>query len=260
MADALDREIARQLRMAERMAAPIAPFAHRIGPADIDRAYRIQHLNTRHAIEAGRQHCGWKIGLTAEAVQRQLGVDEPDYGALHADMALRSGDSLDLSNLIHPRIEAEIGLVVSSDITRRGLSPETVAGSIAHAVPALEIVDSRIADWKIGIVDTIADNGAAARFVLGDRTHPLGTVDLARCRMELRRNGVPVSAGVGAASLGHPLTALCWLADILIDHGMVLRTGDLVLTGALGPVAPLASGDRFTAAFDQLSDVTLHVR
>ena len=260
MPDELEQEIAATLRRAEREASPVEPFAARLGVGDVMRAYRVQQLNTDHALASGRRLCGRKIGLTAKAVQQQLGVDEPDYGALFADMRIDDGGTVALSELIAPRIEAEIALILGTDIAEKGGTAEGLARCVAHAVPALEIVDSRLRDWQISIVDTIADNGASARFVLGSERHALAGRDLAQCRMALRRNDVEVSSGTGAASMGGPLHALAWLADTLVDHGKPLRAGDVVLTGALGPVETMAPGDRFRASFDQLSDVTLHVR
>ena len=255
----IENSIGARLRNAERTAEPIAPFAVELGTGNIAGAYRVQHANTEHAIASGRVFRGRKIGLTARAVQEQLGVNEPDYGALLVDMEIVNGGTLKLDELISPRIEAEIGLVIARDIDHPGLSPLDLEAHVDHAVSALEIVDSRLKDWRIGILDTIADNGASARFVLGSKQVPIRDVDLARCRMQLMRNGEVVSTGIGKATLGHPLKALAWLVDTLIDHGRPLRAGDLVLTGALGPVASLASGDRFEATFEGLSPVAVNV-
>jgi 2-keto-4-pentenoate hydratase len=175
-------------------------------------------------------------------------------------MRVAEGGEFSLSELIAPRIEAEIALVIETEISTKGLSKEQLAAKVAYAVPALEIVDSRLRDWRIGIVDTIADNGAAARFVLGPGQHSLKNADLAACRMEMLTNGEVVSTGQGAASMGDPLNALAWLADTLIDHGSPLQPGYIVLTGALGPVVKMRSGDRIQARFDQLSPVSVNVR
>ncbi|MDJ0945666.1 MAG: fumarylacetoacetate hydrolase family protein [Kiloniellales bacterium] len=260
MSNELEQKIAAELRAAEASAVPIEPFAARLGEHDIARAYRVQHINSDFAISAGRVFCGRKIGLTADAVQEQLGVDEPDYGALFADMRISSGGSVDASKLIAPRIEAEIALVLETEVTRKYLPLDELAACIAYVTPAMEIVDSRLKDWRIGIVDTIADNGASARFVLGEDRYSLDEQALARCEMKMFRNGELVSSGSGAASLGSPLNALSWLCDILIDHEKPMQSGDLVLTGALGPVVPMMAGDRFEADFSLLSSVSVSVR
>lgn len=260
MSSTLETEIAERLRNAEARAQPIEPFAHSLGANGIERAYRIQHINTAHGIAAGRKFCGRKIGLTAKTVQQQLGVDQPDYGALFEDMRLPSGGMLDLAPLIDPRIEAEIALVLGKGIAEQGMSPRDLAACVRYATPALEIVDSRLKDWKIGFADTIADNGASARFVLGEQCHDIQGLDLTAGRMELRRNGALVSSGQGSSTMGGPVHALAWLAETLITHGRPLQAGDVVLTGALGPVVPLAPGDVFQASIDQLSSVSLSIR
>lgn len=256
----IETTIAERLRTAERTASSIEPFANEIGDDDILAAYRIQQINVENGMKANRRFRGRKIGLTARSVQEQLGVNEPDYGTLFSDMEITNGGTLDLSALINPRVEAEIAFVLSHDIDEPSLSHDALEGKIGFAVSALEIVDSRLKNWRIGILDTIADNGASSRFVLGDTEAPISEIDLANSRMELRRNGEIVSSGTGADTLGHPLKALGWLADTLIEHGRPLYAGDLVLTGALGPVSTLASGDRFEATFDELSPVTLRVK
>lgn len=256
----LEHEIAKRLRHAEANAEPIEPFAHEIGEREMLRAYDIQHLNTQHGLSSGRILRGRKIGLTAKTVQQQLGVDEPDYGALFCDMEIENEGTLDLDSMIDPKIEAEIALVLDRDIDEENLSIEQIREHVAYATSSLEIVDSRLKNWRIGIVDTIADNGASSKFVLGKERVPISEIDLAACNMQLARNGSVVSTGTGAATLGHPLRALRWLANILVRHGYPLRRGDLVLTGALGPVAPLAHGDIFEAYFDGMSAVRLNVR
>jgi len=254
------KKIAERLRSAETNAKPIDPFGHEIGEKEVVRAYNIQHLNTRHALSNGRIFRGRKIGLTAKVMQRQLGVDEPDYGALFADMEIENGGSLHLSNMISPRIEAEIALVIGQDIDQEHLDLNQLKSSVAYAMSSLEIVDSRLKNWRIGFVDTIADNGASSKFVLGEKHVSLGDIDLKSSKMELFKNGKVVSAGKGSATLGDPLNALAWLANILVQHGHPLRKGDIVLTGALGPVSSIASNDVFTATFDGLSDVTLNIK
>jgi 2-keto-4-pentenoate hydratase len=251
--------VARRLREAERMRRPVAPFAHELGERDIAAGYAVQNINVRHWTESGRRMVGRKIGLTNEAVQRQLGVDQPDYGTLFVDMQIGDGDGIARARLIAPRIEAEIAVIMVKDLATPEPGMAELVGAIASVVPALEIVDSRIADWKIGIVDTIADNGASAGFVLGPEPKPPAGVDLAARGMTLFRNGDVASRGAGSDCLGHPLNAALWLAHRLAAVGAPLRAGDVVLTGALGPMVEARPGDRFEARIDGFSPVRLHI-
>ncbi|ARR54637.1 2-keto-4-pentenoate hydratase [Rhizorhabdus wittichii] len=246
---------ARRLREAYA-AGPIAPLRDVLDPTDIDGAYAVQAINTAHWIGEGRRLAGRKIGLTAKAVQAQLGVDRPDFGALFEDMRVADGGRLDPARAIQPKAEAEIAFVLGRDITDADASPEAIAGAIDHAVAAIEIVDSRIADWKISFADTVADNGSSAFFVLGDDPKPLAGLDLYSCGMVMEFNGAVVSLGAGAACLGHPLNAVQWLAHTLAARGQPLRAGDILLSGALGPMVALTPGDEVRTRIGGLGTCT----
>jgi 2-keto-4-pentenoate hydratase len=250
--------VAARLREAEAAASAIPPFAQELGVDRIDLAYEVQRINVEHWRAAGRRKIGRKIGLTSRTVQQQLGVDQPDYGTLFSDMEVGDGDSLKRDRLILPKVEAEIAFVLKRDITDPDPTIAQIMQAIDFAIPALEIVDSRIRDWNISIVDTIADNGAASRYVLGLEPRKLDNLDLENCGMSLRRNGEVVSIGTGSASLGHPLKAALWLARTLVEHGEPLRAGDLVLTGALGPVSEARSGDLFEGKISGFPAVRVH--
>lgn len=250
--------VARRLRTAYA-GAPVQPLRDVLDPTDIDGAYAVQSINTRVWRSEGRRVVGRKIGLTAEAVQKQLGVDQPDFGVLFEDMRLPDGGVLDWARLIQPKAEAEVALIMARDLDGMDVSPEDVAAAVESAVAAIEIVDSRIADWKITFADTVADNGSSAFFVLGGQPQPLDGLDLRTCGMTLEINGRPASEGVGAACLGHPLNAATWLARTLSARGEPLRAGDIVLTGALGPMVALAPGMHVTAAIDGLGSVAFRV-
>lgn len=251
-------DIATRLRTAQEVQAPTAPFAHELDSDDYAAAYAIQQQNFTHWINAGRTCTGRKIGLTSKKVQAQLGVDQPDYGALFADTEVAENGTLPINTLIAPRVEAEIALLLKSDLTNPDASLAELADAVDWVIPALEIVDSRITDWKIGILDTIADNGASANYVLGtDRKRPT-EIDLENCQMELTKNGEIASTGKGSDCLGNPLNALAWLASALIDHGIPLRAGDLVLTGALGPMVGAQAGDSFEAKIDTFAPVRIN--
>nr|WP_156681740.1 fumarylacetoacetate hydrolase family protein [Sphingomonas profundi] len=223
--------------------------------ATIADAYAIQAANTAFWEAEGRSVVGAKIGLTARAVQAQLGVDQPDFGQLFADMAINDGDTVAPGRLLQPKVEAEVAFVLGRTPDPARLTTAELIDSVAYALPAIEIVDSRIADWKIGIVDTVADNASSGLFVLGTSPVPLAALDLRLCGMVLEKNGEQVSFGAGAACLGNPLHALGWLAAKLAEVGRPLARGDVVLSGALGPMVAVAPGDTVEARIAGLGTV-----
>jgi 2-keto-4-pentenoate hydratase len=253
----LYEETAARLRNAYSSGA-IAPLRDVLAPDDSAGAYRVQAINTRFWQGQGRRIVGRKIGLTAKAVQKQLGVDQPDFGVLFDDMALASGGALAASKMIQPKAEAEVALILGSDILDPDADAEVVAKATAAVAPAIEIVDSRIADWKITFADTVADNGSSAFFVLGEQ-RPLAGLDLYACGMVLEVNDEIVSLGAGAACLGHPLIAAAWLARTLAKAGEPLRAGDVLMSGALGPMVAIAAGDRVRAVIGGLGDCSFNV-
>ena len=245
-----EEHLARRLRDAYRGGA-IAPLRDYLEPGDGAGAYRIQDMNTRFWQSEGRRLVGRKIGLTAKAVQAQLGVNQPDYGALFADMEVPNGGRLDPMRVLQPKAEAEVAIVMKADLHGPDVTPEAVFAAASHAVAAIEIVDSRIADWKITFADTVADNGSSGFYVLGEERRPLDGLDLFTCGMATEINGQIVSVGAGAACLGHPLNAAAWLA-----RTVPLRAGDVVLTGALGPMVAIKSNDQVTARISGLGRVS----
>jgi 2-keto-4-pentenoate hydratase len=249
--------LATRLLAAEAVCAPIDPIAAELGTKDVASAYAVQAEVTRRGLAKGRRLVGRKIGLTSKAVQQQLGVDQPDYGALFADMEIVTGGEIRTAGLIQPRIEAEIAIVLDRDLPGQDVTMGELMRAVAYVVPALEIVDSRIKDWKITILDTVADNGSSARFVLGAAPKRLTDLDLEACGMAMTRNGAIVSVGSGAACLGHPLKAALWLARAMSAAGHSLRAGDVVLTGALGPVSPVTSGEFYEARISGFAPVNV---
>jgi 2-keto-4-pentenoate hydratase len=236
------QDVAARLRAAYAQGA-VSPLRDALEPTDADGAYAVQSINTEFWQQSGRRIIGRKIGLTALAVQKQLGVDQPDFGVLFADMAIDDGGILQASSVIQPKAEAEIALVMGRDLNHSEAGIQDVIAAVAYALPAIEIVDSRIADWKISFADTVADNGSSAFFVLGSEPRSLAGLDLRTCGMILEVNGHVASLGAGAACLGHPLNAAAWLARRLAATNEGLRAGDIVLTGALGPMVALQPGD-----------------
>jgi 2-keto-4-pentenoate hydratase len=236
--------------------AAIAPLRDVLDPTDIDGAYAVQMINTQFWEAQGRRIVGRKIGLTAQSVQRQLGVDQPDFGVLFEDMRVEDDGFLPASKVIQPKAEAEIALIMGRDLIKADASVEDVFGAVECALAAIEIVDSRIADWKITFADTVADNGSSAFFVLGKEKKKLAGLDLYTCGMALEIDGELASLGAGAACLGHPLKAAAWLARTLAARGEPLRAGDIVLTGALGPMVPIAPGMKVRAQIGGLGEAS----
>lgn len=248
-------EVALRLREAYS-GGQVAPLRDALEPTDAAGAYQVQAINTQYWQSQGRTIIGRKVGLTAKAVQAQLGVNQPDFGVLFDDMRIAEGGTLDPRRALQPKAEAEVALVLARDLNDPAASAADVAQATAYAVAALEIVDSRILDWKISFADTVADNGSSAFFVLGEEKKLLEGLDLYTCGMALEVNGEIASLGAGAACLGHPLEAAAWLARTLSAEGEPLRAGDIILTGALGPMVALNTSDQVTARIGGLGSVS----
>ena len=225
----------------------VAPLRGFLEPVDVAGAYAVQEINTMLWVAQGRRIIGRKAGLTAKAVQVQLGVDQPDFGVLFDDMRVADGGTLDPARTIQPKVEAEIAFVLGADLPSADTTAEQVGAAVASVHAAIEIVDSRIADWKITFADTVADNGSSAFFVLAGEGRALAGADLYTAGMVMEVNGQIASTGVGAAALGHPLNAAAWLACTLAARGEPLRAGDILLAGALGPMVALSPGDHVVA-------------
>lgn len=247
-------------KLADRLAeahsgTPVAPLRDGLAPLDIVGAYAVQTINTKRWLNAGRRIVGRKIGLTSTAVQTQLGVDQPDFGVLFDDMQLDDGAVLSAKHVIQPKAEAEIALIMARDFHEIKASPASLATAVDCVFPAIEIVDSRIENWRITFADTVADNGSSAFFVLGSERKSLSGLDLYTCGMVLEVNGTIASIGAGAACLGHPLNAAAWLARALAARGEGLCAGDVVLTGALGPMVAINPGEEIVAKIGGLGVV-----
>lgn len=247
--------LASRLREAENNRAPMAPIRDAIGGGGAKLAYAVQQANVQRRLKGGERIVGRKIGLTSTAVQQQLGVDQPDFGALFAAMAYGDNQPMPLSTLIQPKVEAEIALVLARDLTATRHTFADIIGATAYAIAAIEVVDSRVRNWDIRFVDTVADNASSALFVLGSLPVPLSQLDLSNCAMTLAQNGEVLSRGTGAACLGNPLNAAVWLADRMVQLNTPLRAGDIVLTGALGPMVAVTAPGTYTAHIEGLGSV-----
>jgi 2-keto-4-pentenoate hydratase len=239
---------------------PIPPLRDVIESADVDGGYAIAQANTQAWLSEGRRIIGRKIGLTSAVVQRQLGVDQPDFGVLFDDMLVPNGGVLAPSRLLQPKVEGEIAFVFGHDLSMPRPTRVDLLAAIEYALPAIEIVDSRFADWKITIADTIADNASSAYFVLGSEPKSLAGLDLETCGMMLTLDETIAALGAGAACMAHPLNAVEWLARTLADRGEPLRAGDVVMSGALGPMTALPPGTRTRVTIGGLGTAEFHYR
>jgi len=248
-------EAAQSLYLAMENGKFIAPLRDSFPGMNADDAYAIQAINTERRISQGRRVVGRKIGLTSLAVQRQLGVDQPDFGSLFDDLSFGDAETIPLSILHQPKVEAEIGFVLGRDLDIVQPTHQEVLQAVDYVIPALEIVGSRIADWNIKFVDTVADNASSGAYVLGSTPISPRGLDLSLAGMCLARRGEPVSTGAGAACLGNPLNAVVWLARTMSRLGNPLRAGELVLSGALGPMVAVMPGDVFECHINGVGSV-----
>ena len=246
---------AERLRRAAETGVAIPPLRDELAEGGVQAAYAVQRANTDHYLRQGRRLVGRKIGLTSKTVQKQLGVDSPDFGMLFADMALCDGEQVALGLVMQPKVEAEVALVLERDLTQPNLSIAELVSATAYALPAIEIVGSRIENWNIKLLDTIADNASSGLFVLGGEPRKLDSLDLRLCGMVMERRGEPVSVGAGVACLGNPLNAAVWLARTMVEVGSPLKAGDVIMTGALGPMVTVAPGDVMEVRIDGLGSV-----
>lgn len=251
------KDYAERIRNAHSNMETIPPIREEIGIDNIELAYQIQNINTQFRLDSGARITGKKIGLTSFAVQKQLGVDQPDFGVLFHDMEILNGQSISVSKLMQPKIEAEIAFVLAEDLDRENLTAIDILSAIDYALPAIEIVGSRIENWNIKITDTIADNASASHYVLGHTPKLIDSFDMVNSPVKLFINDEIASKGTGAACMGSPINAVLWLANKMVEMGAPLQAGEVIFSGAVGPMVVVNEGDHVHAQFEGLGDVSV---
>lgn len=248
--------VAQELASAYATREPIEPLVQTHPGITLDDSYEIQQLQLRERLDAGAQVVGYKVGLTSAVMQRQMGVDQPDYGYLLDEMTYLENAPVPTDNFVQPKVEPEIAFVLGRDVSGPNATVAQVMGAIEYVVPALEIIDSRIRDWQIGLLDTVADNASSGGVVLGSRPTALVEQDLRLAGCNLYVNGRIVGTGAGGAVLGSPLTAAVWLINTLGARGVTLRAGQVILSGSVTAAVTVAQGDTVSAQIAGLGTVT----
>lgn len=248
-------DISNHLTTAWRMRKGVQPVTNLYPQLSVDDAYQVQLFMIDKEIKKGQKVTGKKIGLTSKVMQELLGVDEPDYGHLLDRMEVRNGGSIPLNQVLQPKVEGEIAFILKKDLVGPGVSVLDVLKSTEAILPALEIVDSRIKDWKITLADTIADNASSGLYVLGEKIKKVTEIDIKQIGMALYKNGELQNTGVGAAALGNPAKCVAWLANKLAEYNIHLKAGEIILSGALSAAIDAKPGDEFIAKFSQLGEV-----
>jgi len=246
-----------ELYQALREVKPVEPLTAREPDITIDDAYQIQLHMIGRRIKDGERIIGKKIGLTSKSVQEMLGVGQPDFGHLTSAMVYGDGASVPVSGLLQPRAEGEIAFILKHDLSGPGITNADVLRATEAVMPCFEIVDSRIRDWKIKIQDTVADNASSGLFVLGDKAVDPRKLDLSLCGMILEKNGEVMHTGAGAAALGSPVNCVAWLANTLGRLGIILKAGEVILSGALAPMVPAIPGDNMRTSIGGIGSASV---
>lgn len=251
------KKVAEELFQAEKGAYQISRLTDQFPEMTVEDAYAIQLENISKKVLAGEKVIGLKVGLTSKAMQNLLGVSEPDYGHLTDKMLITEGEHCTLKELIQPKVEGELAFCLKKSLKGPGVTIADVYNATGWVVPSIEIVDSRIKDWKIKLNDTIADNGSSAKLVLGSRMTKINDIDMRLVGMILEKNGEVVSTGTGAEVWGNPAAAVAWLANKLSDFNIELKEGNIILAGAVTAAVPANSGDVFTVSFYGMGNVSV---
>ncbi|PZD76975.1 2-keto-4-pentenoate hydratase [Mesonia sp. K7] len=253
------QQLADRIYQAEQNKVSCEPIRAHIGALDLESAYKIQEINIEKKKNSGLIERGKKIGLTSFKVQEQLGVDQPDFGILLNNMQFHASENITFAELMQPKAEAEIAFILKKDLDKENITEEEVVEAIDHAKIAVEIVGSRIKDWNIKITDTIADNASSSHFVLGEREVSLSEIDLQKNKMQLFVDGNLASEGDGTSCMGNPLNAVVWLANKMYELKNPLRKGEIILSGALGPMVNLQPNQKIKATIEGFDDLEFEV-
>lgn len=255
------KQAAHALHRAEHSLEPVPPLTDQYPDMDVADAYAIQLAGIEERIAAhGGEIAGWKVGLTSRAMQQMLGVDQPDFGHLLDAMRLDEGVEIDCAQMIWPRVEPEVAFQLKADLRGPGVTAADVMAATEYLIPALEVIDSRIKDWKIKLCDTIADNASCGRFLLGRQRTAPGGFDIKLIGMNYYVNGGMVATATSAAVIGNPAEAVAWVANILAPYGHYLRAGQVVMPGSLVAAVDAEPGDVVRADFDHIGSVELRLR
>ncbi|WP_270179973.1 2-keto-4-pentenoate hydratase [Alkalihalobacillus sp. CinArs1] len=250
-------QLSLHLQEAEKKLVGVRALTELKEDLNIDEAYQIQMATIQNKLESGASIVGKKIGLTSIAMQELLGVDEPDYGHLLNTMVVDNGGSIDQQRVLQPKVEGEIAFILKDELQGPDITIEDVIKATDYVVSAIEIVDSRIADWKIKLQDTIADNASSGLYVLGEKKVSINEVDLQEINMELYKNGELMNTGKGSAALGHPANCVAWLANKMAMYNQSLKPGEVILSGALSAAINGEPGDEFLVKMEQLGKVSV---
>lgn len=253
------RDFGRRLYDARRTGVPIEPFTDALPELGMADGYAIQQHLVSLLLADGERVCGYKLGLTSTPMQKLLGVDSPDFGPVFASTVYRDGAELPVGRFIAPRMEGEIGVVLDRDLRGPDCTPAEALQATRGLVAALEIVDSRIVDWRIKLADTVADLASNGAIALSSVVVPIDGFDPRLVGMVFSKNGEVIASGAGAAAMGDPLAAVAWLANTLAPMGVTLPAGSVIMTGALHAMVPVSPGDVFRAEFDRLGPITIRM-
>lgn len=254
----LIKRLANELIKASEELSVVPPLRDRVLNMDLADAYQVQDLQLQHHLAAGRTLAGRKVGLTSLAMQEQLGVDSPDFGYFFTDMVHNEDANIPADSFISPKVEPEFGFVLKETLTGPGVTREQAAAAIGEVYAAIEIIDSRIEDWDIKLVDTVADNASCGAIAVGTTALDVSVEDLAEVSCSLLIDGESVATGKGAAVMGDPIAPLAWLANILGEQGVSLEAGQLILPGSFTGAVPVVANTSATADFGDLGKLTIN--
>lgn len=249
-------KLAQALKMAERNCVAIEQISMENTDIDVDDAYKIQLINIEKELADGKKITGKKIGLTSLAVQNMLGVNTPDFGHLLDSMEVQN-NTIQINTMLQPKVEGEIAFVLKEDVKGPNATAEEVLNATEYVAAAIEIVDSRIKDWKIALVDTVADNASSGMYVISNKKVDPKMIDLKKIEMDLYKGDEKINSGLGSAVLGDPAFSVAWLANALSKYGVVLKKGEVVLSGALSGMLTAEKGNEYTANFTELGSISV---